>query len=376
MTIAERGMTKSERALLDQIAHPVFALEPDADGVPRYVAFNLFARELLGKTEEEILGLSAAELYPGRMGQIALNYHHQILSIGAQRTYELSIPTPERVMRMRTSLMPVRDASGILFRIMGSSTDITSSEQLDSVQAEFETLASEIEDFISITSDELRSPILKVNAIANLLREDFQDLGDGKIELIDMLEDVGAGAMTLISDVLGHVQTSGVGARRTADFDFRDLCEKVLTLTDPQDSCTCEIEGARVTGDEVATQIVLRDLIGNALKHAKRAPEELAVAAGSGPSVLPARGGSVLCLSIGIDRAGEGMLAITLRDHGTGFADPVRLFLGGAQNAGFGSDTSGIRRLISARGGTISATRDQSGGAVVRFTMPGALHGA
>ena len=68
-------MDDAARQLLDTIEHAVFVLEPGMDGAPRYVAFNRYASRILGRPAEQLLGMTAAQVYPGRLGQVAFGHH-------------------------------------------------------------------------------------------------------------------------------------------------------------------------------------------------------------------------------------------------------------------------------------------------------------
>jgi len=53
-----------------------------------------------------------------------------------------------------------------------------------------------------MAAHDLRTPMNNVKTMADMLRHDFQDMGDGKLELINMLERVAVKSTNLINDVL------------------------------------------------------------------------------------------------------------------------------------------------------------------------------
>lgn len=350
-------MDQIERSLLDQIEHVVFVLEPDAEGVPRYVAFNRYGCEVLGKSEADVIGLTAAELYPGDLGEIALQRHVEAFRTGQRQSYEILLPINGSERHVHRTLVPEIGTDGRVRRVIGSSSDRTGQQLLRHMQVGLDTIQGEAEDFVWLAAHDLRTPIRHVRNIAEMLRDDFKDLGDGKLQLIDMLEDLGIKAMELIGDVLSHAEATSCVAEEVLEFDFGNLARAVLALLDPAGTCICNITEARIRGDMVATQIILRNLVENALKHA----------------VGPRGAAGRLCLDLVVEPCGHDSFAVHVADNGCGFDDPALVFLGGGDprsDSGYG--LMGIRRLIHARGGRLSAAnRDDGPGARISFTLPG-----
>lgn len=354
-------MQDVESDLLDMVEHPVFVLEPDADGVPRYAAFNAYARNVLGRPLDEILGCTAAELYPGRLGEVAYTHHVTAMTSAKPLIYEILLPLDGVQRLLRTTLRPVCDDSGAVVRIIGSSTDISGGHGLREARTEMATLTSEMEDFINLAAHDLRTPMRNVSFIAEMLREDFEDLGDGKLDLINTLEDIGKNAMRLISDVLSHAQATSL-ANQTVHFDFAGLVEEISTVLDPMGNCVIRQADGIVEGDRTATQIILRNLMDNAIKHWTLC----------GTAAAPADQ-QALELTIDLAELEDGFFEVTITDNGQGFTDPALLFLDTGQlrvDSGFG--LFGVRRLIHARGGTLTVSnRADTQGAVIAFTLPG-----
>ncbi|MEW9921116.1 ATP-binding protein [Marimonas sp. MJW-29] len=350
-------MRLNERALLDQIDHAIFVIEPDAEGRPVYACINRFACAILGRSEQSVIGLSAKELYPGRLGEIAFHHHAGALASGQPRSYEIHLPIRGSERLVRTTLRPVTDGRGHTLRLIGSSTDITGSHIMRQMQANVETMNIEAEDFVALAAHDLRAPLRHVSAIADMLREGFVDMGDGKLELIDMLEELGTRAMELIADVLSHAEATSLTPESTQScFDFSDLVREVMGLLDPSGHCHCDIGEGRIKGDRIVTQIILRNLADNAIKYA------------SGSD-----GHATLHLCFLHRDCGDGFVEVVVQDNGKGFADPAILFLQeGKLRTGSGFGLFGIRRLIRARGGTMKAENLRGGqGARVVFRLPG-----
>ncbi|WP_420012752.1 sensor histidine kinase [Tateyamaria sp.] len=221
------------------------------------------------------------------------------------------------------------------------------------MQAITSATVAEMEDFVSLAAHDLRSPIANVKTLADLIREDFVDMGDGKLEMLGMIEEISTRALALVSDVMALAAAANARSD-LRNFDLRALCEDILVTLDPARLHVVTVPQLHLNADYIAIQIILRNLIDNALKHSKA--ERTA-------------------LEISVTAQGPHRIEVTVKDDGTGFADPALAFLdGGALGVDSGFGLLGIRRLVRARGGVISAVSPSSGrGAEVQFQLPGQI---
>lgn len=346
-------MHQTEIDLLNQIAHPVFVLEPDRDGIPRYVAFNDAALLERQQYHDGIIGLTALEAYPGETGHIAFQHHVAVLRSGENRTMEMRVPSPQGMRRIQALLRPVMDAQDKVIRIVGTTKDISGAEIAHEVQANVDAMHEDLAQFINFAAHDLRAPMRHVTQIADMLRQDIRSGKGVTLELIDMLEEVGSKAMSLISDVLSHAEATSTEPTTVA-FDFAELVSEIIAVVDPMKRARYAVSSGLVIGDRVATQIVLRNLIENALKHAAAKDHQVR-------------------LDISLKQEDTGLYRISVQDNGAGFSDQKVTFLQDGKlrhQSGFG--LLGIRKLILARGGTITAGNLPDGkGAQVTVTLPG-----
>lgn len=339
--------------VLEHIALPAFLLVPDAQGLPVYAAVNHLWTDGAKLKAHDVVGLNAQQVFPGRFGMDAFDFHKSCMETARPQTYTLPLPMAGALRSAQTRLCPVADKSGRVVQIVGLSQDITDQLLAAETQANAHTLTREIEDFISMAAHDLRTPMRHVALLADMLREDFEDLGDGKMELISHLEDIALKSTELIADILSHAQTTSQ-ARTPEDLSVHALCTRIFGAVDPHSHHLFHCDDIRVLADKAALQITLRNLIDNALKHCGR---------------------EKVTLDIRVAQSAAGWLAISVGDNGQGFKDPALAFLDGGDlhtDSGFG--LLGVRRLIRARGGTISATNRAAGtGSVVHFTLPGCV---
>ena len=335
---------------LDQISSAVFVVQADADGTPRYVAFNAHARAISGRPLSDYIGRTAREIYEGAYGVTAFERHCEALRSNQALTYEIELPIDGATRAFRTTLKPHVGPDGQR-QVFGTSIDLTDRNSVLQKQVNMDTLTTEMEQFIAMAAHDLRAPMRNVSMLTELLREGFVDRGDGKLELIEMLEAVANKSMNLISDVLSHASAVEATQTRTK-FNIGALCRDVCDVMDPHSQHRFTYTQADLLGDRVAFQIGIRNLVGNALKHGRR---------------------EQMHIDITVQRGEGGMLDVIISDDGKGFSDSALKFInGGAFRVDSGYGLLGLRRMVQARGGTMSASNAQIGeGAVVHLSLPG-----
>ncbi len=346
-------MTPHEIRLLDYIENPVFVLEPDDEHKPRYVAFNGAARTIAGFSDDFVIGKTALALYPGELGVVAYGHHCEVLASGVAKSYELLLPFSNAVRYLRTHLSPVRNDNGEVVRLVGTSKDITTEHSVREAKAQSVLLNSELEHFISLAAHDLRSPVRNIQFLADMLREECAEPGGEPFDLIDKLERVAGKAMAMINDVLSHAEITGIG-ETSEEFELCQLCLEILMSLDPHGKHRYKVDTCRIQGDKIATQVVLRNLIDNAIKHNIKDPVFLSISASS-PNATH--------------------FEVEVHDNGVGFPDPTIVFLETGEHRRENSfGLLGVHRLIGSRHGSISAKRPADGvGARIAFRLPGRI---
>ena len=346
-------MSKLDVAMLEHVQVPLFVVEIGDDLVPRYLMFNPKMLKLTNRTLADVVGRSAPEVFAGAQGQRAYRNHMRVFTNGTVATVQMQLPVGNKFRHVVTTLSPIRDAKGKVVQVVGTVDDITELEQAQEQQASLHTLAHEMEEFVAMAAHDLRTPMRNVKNLVEMLREDFEDMGDGKLDLIDLVGDVAAKAGTLINDVLAHARA--VNAEPVIEeFAFCTLCDNLVQVLDPLGLHSFNWTDARLKTDKIALQIALRNLMDNAIKHGGR--ERLGI-------------------EVRVIGTPEGQIEFTLRDDGVGFDNPGFVFLDGGQfrvDSGYG--LLGVQRLIEARGGQISVgNRPDGAGSEISFRLPGEL---
>ncbi len=336
--------------VLDSVPTPIFVLDVTADDDPVYAYCNRTTLERTKRPLSEFVGRTTVEAYGAHYGNAALEEQRQTILSRSQRTYEFELPIDNSLRIVRTTLCPLFDAEGSVYQLIGSSQDVSAEWIAQRARSKLEAIGSEVEQFVAMAAHDLRAPMRNVSMLAEMLRENFEDHGDGELELIDLLEETSQKSMALITDVLSHACAVSTPEARER-FDLADLVSDLMRVLDPHRNHDLVCARVSLLGEKPTLQIILRNLIENAIKYGKRENLKLECSA----RVM-----------------GDSWVEITIGDNGAGFANPGNVFLDTGEfrmDSGYGM--LGIRRLITARGGTITASNCEEGdGSTVRFTLP------
>ena len=340
-------------AIFDFVDHPIFVLVPDEDNRPVYQFLNRMARRRLDATPDQILGRPACEIFAGRAAFSVYRRQCAAWADGVVTEYEIALPLGSEVMWVRTRLEPAHDDAGNVSHMIGTSQDITAEREQLQAHTMSVAAAQEMEDLVCMAAHDLRSPIANLKTLAELMREDFVDHGDGKAELIDMVEAISDKALAVVSNIMGQAMSTGTAISARA-FDIGALCDDILVMLDPTGLHNVTYPRQSIEADFTVVHIILRNLIDNALKHSGRANARI---------------------SIDMAPMNAERLTFTVRDDGDGFVDGSRRDLLHADDqirGGFG--LTGVRRLARSRGGQVTIEPPVAGkGAVVQIELPGRI---
>lgn len=343
-------MSSHNFALFDTIDTPVFVLEISADKQPVYVAYNQKAQENSGLSLQDVLGKTALEVFDGRRGLAAYERHMQVVESGKGCEYVVPLPVNSEHIHVSGRLTPLYDSDGDFTHIVG--TTMRSHASIERLEQQVAHNA-EMEHFISLAAHDLRSPVRNVKQIVSLLRESLSESNPDAVKMLDLLDQVSVNALRVVDDVIHHAQA--IESVETVEtFALGDLSTEVLAVLDPAAQVSIEVQPCELTADKLALQVILRNVVDNALKHNELANLKIEVQA---------------C------QLDPQHIELTISDNGRGIEKPESLFNDQRKlkyQGGFG--LLGIKRLVQSRGGKINAEHAPSGqGLLVRFSLPGSL---
>jgi PAS domain S-box-containing protein len=240
---------------------------------------------------------------------------------------------------------------GKAIRILGTLLDIT----------EFKRLQQQKDDFISIASHELKTPITSLKASLQLLE---RVKNDPTSELIPKLIDQSSRSMHKISALVEDL----LNVSRASKTELK-LNKTTFTIAEMLNSCCSHVRIAgkhqlivqgdlqlRVTADEHSIDQVVVNLVNNAVKYAPESKD----------------------IFMMISREGD-MAKIAVRDTGPGIAPEkithlfdryYRAESSGFQNSGLGLGLYICSEIIKRHGGDIGVESELGQGSAFWFTLP------
>ena len=376
---SRRALERSEVEIRSREAHlrSILATVPDAtvviDRAGFITSFSTAAVRQFGYTEAEVLGRNVNLLMPEPYHGDHDGYIRRYLETGEKRI----IGTDRVVVGRRKdgSTFPMKltvgqaSSGGEIF-FTGFIRDLTEREETEArlreVQDELARLArlSELGEMASTLAHEINQPLA---AIANY--------SQGCVRMLDSLNDATAAPIReALHETARQALRAGETIRHLREFvthgetekareDVRKLIEEAgaLALVGSREQGVRSIfefspAADEVLADRVQIQQVLINLIRNAMEAMRDSDRRDLV-------VRTAR-----------DEAG---VAIEVADTGPGISDEIagRLFepFVTSKANGMGIGLSISRRIVEAHGGSITASRNEAGGATFRVSLPAAV---
>jgi PAS domain S-box-containing protein len=107
----------------------------------RYLLVNRRCEDVLGVSNDEIRGKTAAEVFPAEVAQQFAEHDRRTILGEAPHLVEETVPTHEGPMTVASTQVPIRDAEGRPMAIAGTSVDITARKAAEARQ---QTLVHEL----------------------------------------------------------------------------------------------------------------------------------------------------------------------------------------------------------------------------------------
>jgi two-component system, LuxR family, sensor kinase FixL len=380
---ARRAIDKTEAALRAREAHlrSILATVQDAtvviDEAGIINSFSAAAIRQFGYTEAEAVGQNVRMLMPEPYHSEHDGYIRRYLTTGQQRIIGIDRVVVGRrkdgsTFPMKLSVGEMESAGRRYFTgfIRDLTERVESEARMNEVQGELVRLArlNELGEMASTLAHELNQPLA---AIANY--------SQGCVRLLRGLE---GAPNDSIRDALGEIAQQSLRAgdiiRHLREFVIRGETERSLQSMRNliEEAGALALVGSREKGvraafdfapgsdDVFADRIQVQQVLINLMRNAMEAM----------------RDSTRRELTIRTAPDGEGHIAVEVADTGPGISDEIasRLFqpFVSSKASGMGIGLSISKRIIEAHGGTISASRNNDGGATFRISLPTAVKDA
>jgi PAS domain S-box-containing protein len=277
---------KREKALAEQEARLRAIIEAINDAVfvkdlfGRYVMCNTAGTRLIGRSIEESLGKTDAELFPPEMARKIMISDHDVIHSGRTRMDEHEAVIGGETCYLTTTKTVYRDAAGAALGIVGVTSDITHLKRAEvelrqaKEQAELANRAKSA--FLANMSHELRTPLNAIIGFAEIIQMEM--LGPvGTERYLEYATDIGASGhhlLNLINDLLDlskieagklELHEAWVEIPATVETCLRFVKERALNH---RVELATELIGTLppLWADERALKQILLNLLSNAVK--------------------------------------------------------------------------------------------------------------
>ncbi|HEX6997173.1 MAG TPA: ATP-binding protein [Gammaproteobacteria bacterium] len=253
-----------------------------AEGVPNHLVFldrNLrieFANEVFleaaGWSARGAKGRHISELVGPERYAARLPYYQRALA-GETVTYEATGAAGNESGYFRFSYRPSFDAEGNVRGIFSMATDITERRrvelELEAKQAELMRSNKDLEQFAYVASHDLKAPLRAIELLVQWIREGLAGYDANNVqENLELLGRRTQRLSRLLDDLLAYSR-AGRKVGQIKETDCHALALDAIQLTNPPPGITVTVAGRLPTFSTypVPLEQVLRNLIGNAVKH-------------------------------------------------------------------------------------------------------------
>lgn len=363
LTIAFESRRYTERFLLTFNNSPNALILVDNNG--RVVLTNTLAQRWFGYDAEEFQRLRLTHLVPPDLRD-EIKGHRPGHMHGAQTrgTGEgmglVAVRKDGSEFPVEVELAPIRSAGEayVLATVVDISERLEARRLLNRKTRELERSNEELDRFAYIASHDLRAPIRGIGQIAEWLAEDLGDEASPAIsEHLRLLRSRIVRMKTLLEDLLSYARAGNL-EYEFATVDTAEMVRSMFVLMAPPEGWTLELEGEFPVLTTLKTPLeeIIRNLIGNAVKHHDRQEGRIVV------SIETSDGGNVFHVSDDGPGIPEGQRARVFQMFQTlKPRDEVE---------GSGMGLALVKKILDVYGGTVAVASNSMGGTTVRFTWP------
>jgi diguanylate cyclase (GGDEF)-like protein/PAS domain S-box-containing protein len=119
------------RHFIDSIGVAAFVIDVEDDDIFRVAAINQRNEQLTGMRHSEIAGRRLEEFLPPEVAQRVKEHYRRCVRMQTAIDYQESIKLPGGTSYWRTTLIPYMDANGRVFRMLGTSFEISRTVHLE-----------------------------------------------------------------------------------------------------------------------------------------------------------------------------------------------------------------------------------------------------
>lgn len=370
--ISDRKQTETQlrqqkaflKSIYDGTEQAIFVVDIAANKEFHYASFNPVSERYAGVTNAQIQGKTPEEAFGEALGSAIRQNYERCLQTDHSIAYEEKLDFESHSIWTLTTLSPLRDEQGQIYRIIGTATDISDRKQAEvKLQNQKQDLArsnDELQQFAYVASHDLQEPLRMITSYLELLERRYKGQLDDKADKFIAYAVDGATRMQiLINDLLSYSRVGTQGQ----NYESVD-CEKILQNVLRNLRVAIAESNAIIAHDPLpslnadVTQLtqLFQNLIGNALKFRREDPPQIYV---------------------GVKRT-NGKWLFSVRDNGIGIESQYtnRIFVifqrlhNRTEYSGTGMGLAICKKIVERHGGTLWVESIPGEGSTFYFTLP------
>jgi len=242
---------------------------------------NQFASDAGLKSPDEIIGHNDFEMPWKDQAQLYQNDDNSVMQNDEPRIAyeEQQTQNDNKTIWVETSKIPLKDAQGKIYGVLGTYHDITERKKADfeilNAKEEAERANNAKSEFLSRMSHELRTPLNAILGFTQLLQIGKIPLKQTQSESVQHIRDAGKHLLNLINEVLDISRIdAGEMELRVEPINIQSLISETVSLLAPltiKNNITIEYSPSEneqlVVTDKVRLKQVLLNVVSNAIKY-------------------------------------------------------------------------------------------------------------
>ncbi|WP_438029874.1 PAS domain-containing protein [Sorangium sp. So ce233] len=363
---------RRSQELLSAIVDNTTAIVYAKDAERRILTVNRRFADVWGIPLAELIGTTGDQALPAEVAERFRENDLKAMAARAPVQMEVTLPQPDGVHTYISLKVPLCDASGVVHGVCGICTDITERVEAEKERERLLREAQEAlrirDEFLSIASHELKTPLTPLRLHMQLLRRHISDpalaappRAQSFHRLLEISNHQIERLTKLVDDLLDVSRISaGQLALQLEDVDLSSLASDAAEgfcqeLSSAESRLSLRVSGPVVgRWDRFRIEQVLVNLLANAVKYGKGKP-----------------------IIVGVQRRGA-LAELWVQDHGIGIPHEVqdRIFdrfervVSIRSFGGLGLGLYITRRIIEAHRGTIRVSSAPGQGATFTVELP------
>jgi PAS domain S-box-containing protein len=383
LDITERRQVEAElhekelqyKEIFDNISVCMFLVDVTVDGRFKFAGFNPAEERAVGLSSAQVSGRFVEEVFGAHLAKKLIANYRRCLEAGAPLAYDDELDLPAGCRYFHSNLIPQRNHTGRIYRIVGVCVDVTDQRQAEvTVRQSLDEIAhlnrvSAMGELTASLAHELNQPLAAIlsnaQAATRFLTHESPDLAQIRECLTDIVTD---------------------------DKRAGDVIKRVRALLKKEESEATQVDLNEVVGDVI--RMLRNEARLRKVSVAFEPTPNLPVVLGdrvqlhqvalnllvNGLEALAEQGPGERSLKVRTNSSNGRAVELTVEDSGKGIVESEldRVFepFFTTKPEGLGMGLSISRSIVQAHGGQLWAEKSANGGAMFRCWLPVVRHAA